>query len=236
MKNGLKVKSNYHVSTYKGFTIVELSIASAVFSVVLLVALTAFLQIGRIYYKGISVTQTQETASQILNDISGNLETATTVSSVQNRGSWQYFCIGDVRYTYYIGSAVDSTNIASELSDGNQIGFIRDALPHGGGICPAPCPTNSCGPNEVTWTAPDHNPTEMLSNKMRIEYLNFSQPDPINSANLYNIQIVVFYGDSDLEQFDTPGDPRTATCKQQIGSQFCAIANYSTSLFRSKST
>jgi prepilin-type N-terminal cleavage/methylation domain-containing protein len=66
----------------KGFTIAELTIASAIFSVVILTAVGGFLQMGRIFYKGVTLTSTQETANQIYQDIGGYFQTAATVSPI----------------------------------------------------------------------------------------------------------------------------------------------------------
>ena len=128
------------ISASLGFTIVELLIATAVFSVVLMTALTGFLQIGRLFYQGVSNTQTQAVTSQIFEDTVGNFQTAANVSPAQSASGYTYYCIGSARYTYNIGKKVslsDSPNHSSPAGGGN-FGMLKDVLP-GATACATPC-------------------------------------------------------------------------------------------------
>src|SRR5581483_9172525 len=68
----------------KGFTITELVIATAVFSVVLMLGVVGFVQIGKQFYKGVSVSQTRDIASQIMNAITSDIRLSQ--GGVQNVG------------------------------------------------------------------------------------------------------------------------------------------------------
>src|SRR3990172_9120101 len=57
-----------------GFTIVELMIATTIFSVILLIVTFGMLQIGRTYYKGITLTKTQNAARSIIDTISQDIQ------------------------------------------------------------------------------------------------------------------------------------------------------------------
>src|SRR5438105_2859585 len=61
-------------SSSSGFTIVELLIATTVFSIVLIVFLATFLRISELFYKGVSLSNTQETARTVLQDITDDLQ------------------------------------------------------------------------------------------------------------------------------------------------------------------
>ncbi len=52
-----------------GFTIIELLIATTIFSVVLLLAASGLLYIGRLYYKGLTSSATQEAARNIMQEL-----------------------------------------------------------------------------------------------------------------------------------------------------------------------
>jgi prepilin-type N-terminal cleavage/methylation domain-containing protein len=71
-----------------GFTLLELLIATTVFSVILLLAATAMIQIGRTYYKGNQQTRVQETARDMIEQISKDIqfsgETVTKASEAKD--------------------------------------------------------------------------------------------------------------------------------------------------------
>lgn len=220
---------NVNEQKQQGFTIVELLIASAVFSVVLIGALAGFLQIGRVFHKGTSTAATNETAKQILNDISDSVQTAASVSGVQEGGGYKYYCIGNIRYTYYVGRAVDTSGTDSFITN-NKYGLIKDFLP-GSSTCVPPCPQppGVCADGHTRWVSP----VELLGDNMRLQELKI-QPNPTISPDYYTISVVVAYGDDDLLELETPSNPGSMRCRgtSSQGEQFCAVARFSTSLKR----
>lgn len=213
-----------------GFTIIELMIASAVFTIVLLAALTGFLQIGRLFYKGTSQAATQDTAKQILNDISESVQRAEslTLSKPYGGAGNRYICVGNVRYSYKIGSLVDA-NVTDSLSTGSGIGLVRDTLP-GSNACAPPCPTSTaipCGSDGVRW----NNPVEMLGNNMRLQ--DFQISSSTLSPDYYTITVQVVFGEDEVLETPNASDPTSIRCKGNSATQqFCSVVKYSTSLKR----
>lgn len=211
-----------------GFTIVELLIASAVFSVVLLVALAGFLQIGRMFHKGTSQAATQDVAKQIMNDISDSLQNAASVTTTKSHEDFQYMCIGNTRYTFKIGRAIKTTE--TNFSANDKFGLVKDKLP-GSNACARPCPETPapCDDGETRW----QSPIEMLGNNMRVQALSV-QPNPSISPDYYTVNLVVAYGDDDLLELANSSDPASIRCKgtTRQNMQFCAVVPYSTSLKR----
>lgn len=114
----------------KGFTLVELLLAMAVFSFVLTICLAAFIQINRLYYRGISISKSQETARNLVTELTGRIQ-AGTVSFPSRplqpidfpdatRHHQAYFCIGDVVYYYKL--AVRATDIPAAVASAPQQG------------------------------------------------------------------------------------------------------------------
>ncbi len=209
-----------------GFTIIELLIATAVFSTVLLIASTVIIQIGRLYYKGLISAQTQETVRNIAENVSQDLKFSNgnsfrqdyTDSSVTGDSATQAptaptnhaysVCAGNNRYTYWLGQPV---------ADGNH-GILVDDAPEGA------CPPNGSG-------------KELLGQNMRLTEFRVvkSTADP----NLYNISIKVAYGDSDLlttynqQTGDLEGSLPDTLCRSGIaGSNFCATSTLDTTVKR----
>lgn len=243
-----------------GFTIIELLIASSVFSVVLLVALTGFLQIGRVFYKGISDSQTQNVARQIVTDISSSLSNTSSddgVSTIKTSGGYSYMCIGIVRYTWgrYVSSDTALNNKptfydqrqplatyngqAIQNMDPNlpnpSLGLIRDTVP-GEGACPVPCIKGSstaaaCPASGTNLLALNENkPKEMLGDLMRVNALAVTK----TPSGLYDVNVVIAYGSNDLIEYPS-GDTAFASpnCIGNSADQrFCAVQQLQTSMLR----
>ncbi len=198
----------------QGFTVVELLIATTVFSTVILLGLTGFVQVGKSYYKGVTISQTQEAARQVLNEVSGNIRLGSSVSSLNDAGGGRFFyCVGSHRYTFTPFNMVDSSN-HDEIT---KFGLLEDSLP-GETAC-----ANPFGNPGV----PLSSPVELLSNQMRLLKFNIS---PVGSnTKLFSVALTVAYGQN--EALTDPGSA-DAQCKLNLGgTQFCAITKLSTVVY-----
>lgn len=218
------------VDNQKGFTIIELLVASVIFSVVLLGATTVIIQIGRMYYKSITSTRTQETSRAVMENISRDLQFSDSKSFRQdytgsgipdtqwattaptaptspnpNNGSPFYVCAGGNRYTYWLGK---------QVKEGNH-GLVIQQAPNG--ACSSPVAGSG---------------TELLGENMRLTA--FSVTRPTASSGTYNVSIGVAYGDFDLlstfsQTNETiEGNLADTLCLGGIGSNFCATSSLDT--------
>lgn len=224
--------SNIRKHRSGGFTIIELLLATAVFSVTLLIALNGFLQVGRLFYKGVSNTQTQNASRQILNEVTRSLQLSPEVSLLQsaNSGGGQYYfyCLGNSRYTYTRGEDGSAIKVDSSQSpsyntgaNGGNFGLFKDSLA-GSNACESP----------VSMPLDTGNGVDLLGNKMRLGQLAItSEP---TSPNLYNITVTVIYGDNESLDFpDGVSRPDTARCSGNLSNQqFCAVSTLTTSIFK----
>lgn len=88
----------------RGFTIVELLIATVTFSVILLVITTAIIQFSKVYYKGVATSKTQEVALSIADEMSRSAQFST-----EFRQNPSVYCFGDKRYRYTIDQIFSPT-------------------------------------------------------------------------------------------------------------------------------
>jgi prepilin-type N-terminal cleavage/methylation domain-containing protein len=184
-----------------GFTIIELMIATAVLSTILVLVTTVMVNIGTLYYKGINQSRIQDDVRSITDDIVHNIQLddqPPKASSEDGPHGEQAFCVGNVRYTYILG--VQIGHPASHV-------LWRDQNPTPG----------SCTPVDLT------DPTggnEMIASNSRLTMFSVSTTNPP-----YTVTVGAAYGDDDLLT-GTTGDVH---CKGQKGDQFCATAHLTAS-------
>lgn len=196
----------------KGFTLIEMLVATAVFSVVLMVCGIALLQISRTFYKGVTITNTQEVARLVIDEISGSVSfSAGDIQPlVANSGSEGY-CVGNLRYSFKPGQML--------ADDNTQHAFVVDRLDD----LPTPllC-SSSVQALDLSAGALPNNPRELLSPRMRVSKFSI-----INQGNrLYSISLKLATGDDDLLSNPTLA---TAQCSGFMsGSQFCSVVELTT--------
>lgn len=232
-----------------GFTIIELMIATAVFSVVLLVIMTAIVQMGRLYYKANTMSRVQEATRSITDDITRAIQYSpaqvvthlTTPSDPLARS----MCVGSRRFSFVPGRQL----LASAPT---QHALVSDIV---AGNC-----TTALNMSGTTLSGTEK---ELLNDKMRIIKLDV-QPARNGSSSAFRVTVRVLYGDSDLvcnnaetntanashcsntsdwtsaniqslarSQASVVGSavvvPSTIQCKNiRSGSEFCAVAELST--------
>src|SRR5690349_14114335 len=90
----------------KGFTIVELMVATLVFSVVLLVVTVGIMQFTRSYYRGAIQAKTQDTARTVIDNITQSLQFGLAEPDIGVNPDDQtigYFCAGGYRFAFTKG-------------------------------------------------------------------------------------------------------------------------------------
>jgi prepilin-type N-terminal cleavage/methylation domain-containing protein len=194
----------------KGFTVVELLVATAVFGVILLVVTVAILQFSRVYYKGVTETNTQETARSIVDKVgqaiqfNGGPVAETPLSP--SAGTSYRFCTGNQQYSFRLGrQLVESSPGANQTYHAL---VVQDL---------AACPSQAAQDLSV----PGVTGTELLSTKMRLADIEVRSV----GTNLYRIHVRVVFGDDDLLNNPTATN---ASCQAHQGSQFCAVSDITT--------
>lgn len=204
-----------------GFTIIELMIATAVFSVILLVLVYGVIQITNTYNRGITENKTQNVARNIVGTISQSVQYGGGVSGTQtfkyNNVTYSWFCIGSQQFTYAQGQEL--TDLQQPGTDQTNYGLMvyGDACDNGNKTL------NASGvPDALA------NGTELLDPSMRISNLSVTpSPYSTNTKNLYDVSVTVAYGDDDLLNNPTSASPN---CKGGAGEQFCTVSTLDTSI------
>lgn len=206
-----------------GFTIVEFMIATAVFSLVLLVCAYAIVYIGRMYYKGILTNRTQDSARMVVEDLAGaiqfgpradNLDLFARTSDENTQGgiTQQAICIGRNRYTFAKG-----VSLGTEPGQSRHV-LWKDQIPEGSTSCLADIDMNSDTPSSVDGAR------ELLGKNMRVSDLSVAR-----NGNIFTVHVLIAYGDTE----DLFTDDTFSICQGVAnGGQFCATSGFTTNVVK----
>lgn len=205
-----------------GFTIVELMIALAFLSVMLLFILSATVQVMRSYSKGLTIKQINQTGRSITEDIVRTARTATTDSvdtTVLDQGR---FCIGGVSYVWNEPEVMGDTNITgNKFSSGspNEVDIVR--------VVDASSPPQYCS-NTATTVDRGSSDTSILSNGS-IRLLNM-QVEESADRKLINIKFSIASIGAD-KPIKVGTNYQCPTDSPSLFGTFCAVADFETSVF-----
>lgn len=214
-----------------GFTIIELLIATSVASVVLLAASFSIIQMSRLYYKGNILSRTQDVTRNITNAISNPIqfEGSEVVHDDTHSSGFSVLCVGYQRFTYRVNALQDDDLTSGVSTDPN--GTERRAHAFWADTRTSNDPTQ-CTPVNLDDETPTAGGSDILGDTMRLGKLEVS-PQVGSDDKIWNITVNVLYGERDL--MEPQGDltlPPTGCSLGVTGSQWCAVAEYSTSVFK----
>lgn len=212
-----------HKSNQVGFTLIELMIATSIFSVILLVMSFGAVSIGRVYYKGIKSSNTQSVTRKIADDLAQSIQfssskvvtTPTQEEKDKNLRKFDIFCIDGKKYSYILNRQV-------AVSQAEHV-FISEVDPN----CNASSPSSLNADGNIASGTTEYS--DLIGKSMRLSDIEIYQDT--NSSN-FVVTVRVASGDDDLIEdakgvkSNEPGyDSSTARCISGSGSQYCAVSN-----------
>jgi prepilin-type N-terminal cleavage/methylation domain-containing protein len=221
------------INQQKGFTIIELMIATSVFATILLMVSVMIIGISRLYYKGINQSRVQAATRQIAEQVSQSLQYTggvwvpgtskpfTTVNGgVTQSITAEAYCMGNIRYSFVRG-----------VQSGDGPGESRHALWRDTNDDDLTCePVDLTNPN-IKSISPEGQ--EMIMRGGRVTELKID-----GAASPFIITVAVAYGDDTtdndgpLELAVPPAPPEDARCRGGNATQFCATAKLKTAAVR----
>ena len=194
----------------RGFTIIELMIATLVFSVILLAVTVGIIQITRVYYKGINEANTQDTARNVMDTISQAIQfSGSDVYATQASapGASTSFCVGNQQFSYklgyqLVGGSPGTNQTTKALWQSTTSGCTGNPAAAASGL-------------------------ELLGDKMRLANLTVSEVN--GDPNIWKISVRVVFGDDDLLNNPTGTN---ASCKGNAGQQFCSVSELTTTVVK----
>lgn len=219
----------------QGFTIIELMIATSIVSVILLMVSIIIINIGGLYYKGISQANAQDTVRRISDELTQQLQLSDTIPrrpATPAPDGVESVCIGTTRYTYLIGKQIGA--------DTKHV-LWRDKV--SSAACPVISTAGSLNVDSPSLTGSLGGGVELVGPRSRLTKFTIISPSP------YTITVNIALGERDLLcdsgtsndcNVTTPSthiwNPSTPTgtirCKGNKGvgnsQRFCGTANLTT--------
>lgn len=199
---------------HKGFTLIELMIATTVLSVLLVLIASVSIQVGRLFYKGVSSSRTQETVRSITDQISRNIQ----YSSVTPEDNANVICVAGNRYSYQVDNIVSKNTHALWVDNQTE-----------------PCVALSQA--DMNSETPPSDGKELIPGGMRLTKFKLTKPDASNER-YWEIEVGVALGEEDLLQYSgPPADPDrfvTGCVTTNEGGQFCDVAELKVGVYRWK--
>ena len=225
-----------------GFTIIELLIATMVFSVILMAATTALFQLEKMYYRGIITNRTQTASRQIMAELSQQLQLnkdntrESTATYPQLPGlTVGSFCIDNLRYSFVKNVQVTDGVTYSDTNHQGPHALWRDTI-----NSTADCTPLNLGLADPAKTTDENNLSiggtngdELLGQHMRLTNLSISSDNNCltggANSHLCSVSVGIIYGDDDLL---APDANNPTGCLTSFGDQWCAVSNLSTTVFK----
>lgn len=195
----------------QGFTIVELMIATLVFSVILTVITVGVISFTNRYYKGVNSSTTQNTAQSIADTIDQAIQFGSS-DITPTTGATDYFCAGGYAFTY---------KNAGARYDGSSPGGLYMA------------------PMNGTCSAVTTGGKQLLSKNMRLTELSVT-PFSGEKLYKVSVGVAFGEDDQFCSPTITPGKCGTTSnlaafwgvgdiqCRTGAGSQYCATSKLTT--------
>jgi prepilin-type N-terminal cleavage/methylation domain-containing protein len=236
-----------------GFTIVELLVATAVLSVILMIVTVVMVGIGNLYYRGINQARIQSNVRSLTDEISQKLQLSDGSSftvknpdpSVPGYHIAHALCIGTTRYNYVLNEQIGSADPVS----GSPVKHVlwRDTIA-----------VDGCSVLDNFWKedipqvgGADDDGSELIAPHSRLSSFDVAQA---SSNQPYHVSIGVAFGDGDLlcnhlvpgdcdantDEIESGGVHHTALntahrpydiiCRSRKGDQFCATSALQTTV------
>lgn len=228
------MKKSRNTSASQGFTIVELMISTVIFSLIMVICLTGLVQISRAYYKGITLSRTQEAGRNIMDEISQTIQlSGSAVSSLPPllvgpnipegnlKNATGVFCAGNKKYSFAIDRKVVNSPSTAEINESKK--EIQNAMMRTEEKC-----TDSMEAEDLTATVTGSQ-RSLLGENMRLT--NFSVTPVVandssavkSNGQLWQIDVSIAYGDQDLLDYTDDSGKNRVICRSGTGAEFCSI-------------
>jgi prepilin-type N-terminal cleavage/methylation domain-containing protein len=208
----------------QGFTIIELMIATTIFSLILTMCMAGIMQITKMYYRATTQAKTREVARSIIDEIAETIRFSNQeiqivgsvdgpqVDPASSNPDSAHFCLGAKRYSYAIDRQVSRSPSQSVGSKQQKHALWVDS-------------SDCSGPADLEADTPSVGGKDLVPENMRLYDLRIELRDPVQRT--YFVSVGVAYGDDDLLRVKQDNQD-VLTCEGAfVGVEFCATTTLS---------
>jgi prepilin-type N-terminal cleavage/methylation domain-containing protein len=205
------------VGSSRGFTMIELLFAMSFVSVLLIIILTATIGITRIYNKGITLKQVNQSGAAIGSELEASMASASAPlgTSAVDKGR---LCLGTYSYVWNTPTVAPQNT----LSDGTAIGMVK-VTDTAQKMCaaPFPKPQPANDPHELILGAGSSN------GGVGLILRSFTVDNPVTAGAdyLYHVAFTISTNDGSLIASDG------SACKGGASDEFCALNAFDFTVF-----
>lgn len=202
----------------KGFTVIELMIAIAVFTIAVLLVAAATMFIARNYTQAKNRVAIEEATRQLHSDIANSIIFSGSSSAIVQANDtknldWDTLCVGNIAYTW---SGVDLLDDKSNLDD-LQDGLYQKNI------------DSSCEEPDSSISLLDQGYTNVLPERAKVAKLNVAQ---IGSPDRYIIETNIFSGDISQKDMFAVNSGAVKCNSAVTGREWCAAVTLTSSATR----
>jgi prepilin-type N-terminal cleavage/methylation domain-containing protein len=206
----------------KGFTVIEVLIASLVFTTLLLLSMEGITRIAKVYVKNSSITKANEFSKSFIGDIAQQIKYG--VEPKFTSGNPSFLCVSDSGYKIELNKTQEEDLGPIPI---NPIVKIQD-------------PGCTLYANASNYTGASYNPVNISPVNIRILSFNIIK-NTVGTTPVWTIDMRVALGAKDLLRDsankiladDPTANYSEAVCRGGIaGSEFCSVISISTSITR----
>lgn len=206
----------------KGFTLVELSLAMAFLSLLLLAILFSTIHIGKLYAKGVTNRQINQVGRELVDTIQRDFLAADAAGINISALGANRVCVGGVSYVWNTATVLHSgttTDVVMDSSNPVSLTRIEDRAY-------AMCTKNDGKyPMDITALTGKSNLLEGQGRSLAIYAMDVVPIAEQDNAGLYEVKMTV--GTNDAKAIDTNG---VAQCKPPSDNSsdfsYCGVANF----------
>lgn len=210
-------------NNHQGFTLIELLLALAFVGFVLIFAVTTVVQVLRTYNKGLAIKEINQTARAVTEDMTRVIRATSqysivTAPLVDPGGNKARVCFDGVSYVWNF-----TNSSANQYTDGSRVTLARVDDP-GSSLC---TPSGGVYPNVDRTKA-----TALLTDRVWVHQFTVAQSVGGGFVNVF-MQLSTADDITQPALIYDPTNPDPAarvSCKGGSQGQFCAVANFSSSI------
>lgn len=188
-----------------GFTLVELTLALAFVSILLISVATTTIQLGQTYNRGLTIKAVNQAGRAITSDLQRTINSSLTVNTASLNyyinpvgGNGGRLCLGSYSYIWNYGKSLNAGSYTNKytVNTNNKIRFVKVA-DTGGSYCTSP---NSTIDDTKSTELLNVGDRELAIQSFVINNENTGNRDAVTNSRLYYITLTIGTNkDSELE-------------------------------------